>query len=186
MVDVDGQPAATATLSSTTLSTPSTPTESSEQWRPPTLAELSRNASVISSSSESELASPVDPPSRPKPLRLGPNASTSTSTTNSSTNTTRPVSPSSHNQHPNGPPTPRAARPPVHLGFHNTNEDGGGPSTQPNSPQRSRAPSRQRAQGRSASQNGRGVGVSYADFAFGDILGEGSYSTVRGVVPVLV
>jgi 3-phosphoinositide dependent protein kinase-1 len=136
----------------------------------PTLAELSRNASVISSSSESEFAPDADDdeqaarPPRAPALRLGPAA------------LERPTSPSALSA---GPATPRSARPPpVHL-----RDDTGGASVGPSvppSPQRSRAASRVRA-GRSASANGgeRSKGVSYADFEFGDVLGEGSYSTVR-------
>jgi hypothetical protein len=128
----------------------------------PTLAELSRNASVISSSSSSSSTSSIhlhNRPARPAPAPIRTYAHA------------RSVSPS-------GPATPRiAARPPPppaylrrELGF--APDDQTSPTH--HSPPRTRAQSRVRGS-RNSSANGR---VSVQDFEFGDILGEGSYSTV--------
>lgn len=119
----------------------------------PTLADLSRNASVISTSSSSSSSSLVMPV-RPRPIRTF-------------------SSPRSRSPHP--PSTPRASRPPQYLskelGIPDPDDD---PRHSPSRAVGSRAQSRTRS--RTNSVNGR---FGADDFNFGDILGEGSYSTVR-------
>ena len=121
----------------------------------PTLADLSRNASVISTSSSSSSSSLVMPV-RPRPIRTF-------------------SSPRSRSPHP--PSTPRASRPPQYLskelGIPDPDED---PRHSPSRGVGSRAQSRTRS--RTNSVNGR---FGADDFNFGDILGEGSYSTVRNM-----
>ncbi|KAH7926505.1 kinase-like protein [Leucogyrophana mollusca] len=120
---------------------------------PPTLADLSRNASVISSSSDSESApSVLLKTPRPRPIR-----------TFSSPRSTSPQSPTAH-----------PSRPPAYL----TRELG---ATDESSVQsaaaaaQARSKSRNRSKSQNRSANSR---LSAEDFAFGDTLGEGSYSTV--------
>ena len=120
----------------------------------PTLADLSRNASVISTSSSSSSSSSLVMPVRPRPIR-----------TFSSPRSRSPLPPA----------TPRASRPPQYLskelGLPGSDED---PRHSPSRGAQSRAQSTTRS--RTNSVNGR---FGADDFNFGDILGEGSYSTVR-------
>ena len=119
----------------------------------PSLADLSRNASVISSSSSSSSSPDLVLPVRPRPIRTFS---------------------SPRSRSPGGPPTPKASRPPAYI----TRELGIAEQS-PESPfGRSRANSKSKS--RSSSANGR---LSAEDFEFGDILGEGSYSTVRFLSP---
>ncbi|KAI0316253.1 kinase-like domain-containing protein [Amylostereum chailletii] len=126
----------------------------------PTLADLSRNASVISTSSNSSSSTAsllLTPPRRPRPIRTFS---------------------SPRSQSPGGPTTPRASRPPAYI----TRELG--LAEEPQEPSRaaeltlprSRAPSKSKS--RSSSANGR---TSVEDYEFGEVLGEGSYSTVMHV-----
>ncbi|KAH7909106.1 kinase-like protein [Hygrophoropsis aurantiaca] len=121
---------------------------------PPTLADLSRNASVISSSSDSESAPPhtlLKSP-RPRPMR-----------TFSSPRSTSPQSPTS---------TP--ARPPAYLTRElAANDENSTPTLTAAAQARSKSRNRSKSQNRSANSR-----LSAADFAFGETLGEGSYSTV--------
>ena len=118
----------------------------------PSLADLSRNASVISSeSSSSSTASLV--PVRPRPIRTFS---------------------SPRSRSPGGPPTPKASRPPAYI----TRELGIADQHVDTLSGRSRANSKSKS--RSSSANGR---LSADDFEFGDVLGEGSYSTVRTIYP---
>lgn len=131
-------------------------TPSPEPAYRPTLADLSRNASVISTSSSSEdnshpnlLSTPG--PSRPRPLRTFS---------------------SPRSRSPGGPTTPRSSRPPAYL-----TRELGLPDDHPQvqaQQARSRAPSKSKSRTRSRSA-GR---PSADDYDFGKILGEGSYSTV--------
>lgn len=131
-------------------------TPSPEPAYRPTLADLSRNASVISTSSSSEdnshpnlLSTPG--PSRPRPLRTFS---------------------SPRSRSPGGPTTPRSTRPPAYL-----TRELGLPDDHPQvqaQQARSRAPSKSKSRTRSRSA-GR---PSADDYDFGKILGEGSYSTV--------
>src|SRR5882757_4428232 len=127
---------------------------------PPTLADLSRNASVISSSSDTDLESPPSELlkiTRPRPVRTF-------------------SSPRSRS------PQPKAAvpaRPPNYL----TRELGvtSHPPPEPAQLQRqtkdrSKSRKRSREGSRARSANGRFGGAQ--EFSFVDILGEGSYSTV--------
>lgn len=120
----------------------------------PTLADLSRNASVISTSSSSSSSSSLVMPVRPRPIRTF--------------SSPRSLS-------PHAPATPRATRPPQYLskelGIPDPDED---PRHSPTRPLQSRAQSKTRS--RANSLNGK---FGADDFNFGDILGEGSYSTVR-------
>ena len=120
----------------------------------PTLADLSRNASVISTSSSSSSSSSLVMPVRPRPIR-----------TFSSPRSRSPLPPS----------TPRASRPPQYLskelGMPDSEE---GPRLSPSRSTQQRPQSTTRS--RTNSVNGR---FGADDFNFGDILGEGSYSTVR-------
>ena len=123
--------------------------------RPPTLADLSRNASVISSSSSSSsTGSIVLNTPRPRPLRTF-------------------SSPRSASR--DAPPTPRNAKPPPYLhkelGLVEDGDD-----------LRKRAQSRSKSRARTAKSRNSSVGfrLEENDFEFGEILGEGSYSTVRG------
>lgn len=134
-------------------------TPSPEPTYRPSLADLSRNASVISTSSSSEdthggqglLNTPG--PSRPRPLRTFS---------------------SPRSRSPGGPTTPRSTRPPAYL----TRELGlpdDHPQVQAQQHSRSRNASKSKSRTRSRSA-GR---PSADDYDFGQILGEGSYSTVR-------
>lgn len=121
----------------------------------PTLADLSRNASVISSSSSSSSVSDltVQTPVRPRPTRTF-------------------SSPRIRSKSPQSPSTPRGSKPPAYLARElGIAED---PEDKPSElkPPASRAPSRSR----NSSVNGR---ISANDFEFGRVLGEGSYSEVR-------
>ncbi|KAI0267096.1 kinase-like domain-containing protein [Gloeopeniophorella convolvens] len=114
----------------------------------PSLADLSRNASVISSSSSSSSTTSLLLPARPRPIRTFS---------------------SPRSRSPGGPPTPKASRPPAYI-----TRELGIAEQPPDSPVgRSRANSKSKS--RSSSANAR---LSAEDFEFGDILGEGSYSTV--------
>jgi len=115
----------------------------------PSLADLSRNASVISSSSSSSSTTSLVVPIRPRPIRTFS---------------------SPRSRSPGGPPTPKASRPPAYI----TRELGLADQSLDALAGRSRANSKSKS--RSSSVNGR---LSVDDFEFGDILGEGSYSTVR-------
>ncbi|KAG2112420.1 kinase-like protein [Suillus clintonianus] len=123
---------------------------------PPTLVDLSRNASVISSSSETDIPSELPKSPRPRPARTF-------------------SSPRSRSPHsPTAPP----ARPPNYL----TRELGVSSHAPPEPPQvqqqtkeRSKSRKRSREASRARSANGR---LGAQEFSFGDTLGEGSYSTV--------
>ncbi|KZV76288.1 kinase-like protein [Peniophora sp. CONT] len=132
--------------------------------RPHTLADLSRNASVISNGSSDSAPEPLllTPPRRPRPIRTFS---------------------SPRSQSPSGPTTPRTSRPPAYM----TRELG----MLDEQPQQSQLPPiaqqhdirtnherRQRASSKSKSRPGSVARPSRDDFEFGDILGEGSYSTV--------
>ncbi|KAH9895025.1 kinase-like protein [Cubamyces lactineus] len=131
----------------------SSPSPDTSHPATPTLAELSRNASVISSSSSSSstLDLPLQTPVRPRPLR----------------NFSAPRT-NLRSRSPQSPTTPRGSRPPAYL----TRELGIPDDDQaPLKPPASRAPSKSR----NSSVNGR---LTADDFEFLDELGEGSYSTV--------
>lgn len=115
----------------------------------PSLADLSRNASVISSESSSSSSTSLVLPVRPRPIRTFS---------------------SPRSRSPGGPPTPKASRPPAYI----TRELGLSDQHVDALSGRSRANSKSKS--RSNSANGR---LSAEDFEFGDVLGEGSYSTVR-------
>ncbi|KAH8996399.1 kinase-like protein [Lactarius hatsudake] len=114
----------------------------------PSLADLSRNASVISSSSSSSSTTSLVLPVRPRPIRTFS---------------------SPRSRSPGGPPTPKASRPPAYI----TRELG--IADQPTDSLNGRSRANSKSKSRSSSVNGR---LSADDFEFGDILGEGSYSTV--------
>jgi 3-phosphoinositide dependent protein kinase-1 len=123
---------------------------------PPTLVDLSRNASVISSSSETDIPSALSKPTRPRPARTF-------SSPRSQSPQSRTATPSKH---------------PSYL----TRELGVSSQPEPEPVQaqqqtkersKSRKGSREASRARSA--NGR---QGAQDFSFGDTLGEGSYSTV--------
>lgn len=123
---------------------------------PPTLVDLSRNASVISSSSETDIPSDLPAPSRPRPARTF--------------SSPRSQSPQSRTATP--------SRPPNYL----TRELGVSSHSQPDPAQaqqqtkeRSKSRKRSREASRARSANGR---LGAQEFSFGDTLGEGSYSTV--------
>ncbi|KAI0071921.1 kinase-like protein [Panus rudis PR-1116 ss-1] len=123
----------------------------------PTLADLSRNASVISSSSSSSSTSDltIQTPVRPRPQRKF----------SSPHRTIRSRSPRS-------PSTPRGSRPPAYiardLGIDEDSDDNDTVQLRP-------PPSPQHSRSRNSSTN---RGVSAADYEFGRVLGEGSYSEV--------
>lgn len=134
--------------------TASTPSPQPEHQ--PSLADLSRNASVISSSSSSSSTSSlVVTTPRPRPVRTF----------------SSPRSPSR-----DAPSTPRSTRPPAYLsrelGF------GNGNGTESYEDMRRRAQSRSKSRARSRNSS-VGLKVSADDFRFEETLGEGSYSTVR-------
>ena len=124
-----------------------------------TLADLSRNASVISSSSDSETSTTTALRTpRPRPTR-----------TFSSPRSRSPHSPNSQSVRP----------PPVYLTRELGVSDGAEnrdlvpePTRQP----QPRSKSRKRSRSQNPSANTR---LSAQDFVFGETLGEGSYSTVR-------
>ncbi|KAI0342133.1 kinase-like protein [Trametopsis cervina] len=124
----------------------------------PTLADLSRNASVISSSSDSSSTSDltVHTPVRPRPIRTFSSPQ-------------RPL----RSRSPGSPRTPRGSRPPAYLarelGIAAEEDDQPGELRAP----QAAAPAQPRS--RNSSINGR---ISAQDFDFGRVLGEGSYSTV--------
>ncbi|RPD63800.1 kinase-like protein [Lentinus tigrinus ALCF2SS1-6] len=128
----------------------STPSPDTTHPATPTLAELSRNASVISSSS-SNSSSPdltLQTPSRPRPLR----------------NFSAPRT-NLRSRSPQSPTTPRGSRPPAYL-----TRELGYPEDELRPPQ-----SRTQSKSRNSSVNGR---MSVEDFEFKEELGQGSYSTV--------
>ncbi|KAI0695936.1 kinase-like domain-containing protein [Cerioporus squamosus] len=127
-----------------------TPSPDSTHPATPTLAELSRNASVISSSSSNSSTADLtlQTPSRPRPLR------------NFSAPRTNLRSPS-----PQSPTTPRGSRPPAYL-----TRELGYPEDELRPPA-----SRGQSKSRNSSVNGR---ISVDDFEFKEELGQGSYSTV--------
>lgn len=119
---------------------------------PPSLADLSRNASVISSSSSSDSTSSLilNTPPRPRP-----NRQFSSPRTNNITQTI----PKSN------------SKPPAYLTGGLGDDRANGTSSEAK-----RIAARARSQSRNRSVNGR---ISAEDFEFGEELGEGSYSTVR-------
>ncbi|KAH8093861.1 kinase-like protein [Cristinia sonorae] len=135
------------------------PTEPHEQ----SLADLSRNASVISSSSDSSSVSDltVHIPVRPRPQRTFSSPQ-------------RPM----RSKSPQSPTTPRGSRPPPYLarelGLAEDSDES--PTDLRPSEMKPRAPSRPPSKSRNSSVNGRGVSAS--DFTFGRQLGQGSYSSV--------
>ncbi|KAK7692547.1 hypothetical protein QCA50_004177 [Cerrena zonata] len=133
----------------------SSPSPDANPLHVPSLADLSRNASVISSSSSS---SSVTDLTVQTPVHTRPNRTFS--------------SPRIRSKSPQSPSTPRGSKPPAYLarelGIVEDSEDK--PSEL--KPPASRAPSRSR----NSSVNGR---ISVNDFEFGRVLGEGSYSEVR-------
>ncbi|KLO20381.1 kinase-like protein [Schizopora paradoxa] len=129
-------------------------TPSPEPARPATLADLSRNASVIStSSSSSSSSSLVANTPRPRPVR----------TFSAPRSLSREA-----------PSTPRASRPPAYLAreFGLANGDG-------DMSRRAQSRSKSRTNSRNSSV---GVKAQLDDFEFGEELGEGSYSTVYHAV----
>ncbi|KAI0745389.1 kinase-like protein [Earliella scabrosa] len=131
----------------------STPSPDTTHPATPTLAELSRNASVISSSS-SNSSSPdltLQTPSRPRPLR----------------NFSAPRT-NLRSRSPQSPTTPRGSRPPAYL----TRELG---YPEDDSPVLRPPASRTQSKSRNNSVNGR---MTVDDFEFREELGQGSYSTV--------
>lgn len=138
----------------------STPSPEASLQPSPSLADLSRNASVLSSSSSSSSISdltqtPVLP--RPRPLRTFSSPRTSNVRSRS----------------PQSPTTPRGSRPPAYLAreLGLTGSDDEDKVLELKPPPQSRAQSKSR----NSSVNGR---ISADDFEFGRVLGEGSYSTV--------
>ena len=117
----------------------------------PSLADLSRNASVISSSSSSDSTSSLilNAP-RPRPVRTF--------------SSPRARSPQAASRNP--------SRPPSYLTGNIGRRDDGSPATV----DARRNAAGTRSQSRNRSVNGR---LSAQDFEFGEELGEGSYSTVR-------
>lgn len=132
-------------------------TPSPEPSRPITLADLSRNASVISSSSSSSASDSVfvNTP-RPRPIRQFS---------------------SPRSRSPHSPTVRSSSKPPAYL----TKELGvAGHDRLDNQPDIS-------AQAQSRSRNSSaGRRISANDFEFGEILGEGSYSTVSLIVNPLL
>ncbi|CCL99842.1 uncharacterized protein FIBRA_01866 [Fibroporia radiculosa] len=124
----------------------------------PTLADLSRNASVISSSSSSSSTSDltVQTPVRPRPLRTFSSPRTAV-----------------RSRSPQSPTTPRGSRPPAYLA-----RELGLAESADDEPSELRPPtSRAQSKSRNSSVNGR-IGITADDFEFVRTLGEGSYSTV--------
>ena len=139
----------------------SPPAEVHPQDAQPTLADLSRNASVISSSSSSSSTSDltVQTPVRPRPIRTF----------------TSPQRKTVRSRSPQSPQTPRNSKPPAYLA-----RELGIPDDSEDKPTELRPPAPPRGQPRSrnSSVNGR---ISADDFEFGRVLGEGSYSTVSPI-----
>lgn len=121
---------------------------------PPTLVDLSRNASVISSSSETDIPSESQKSSRPRPARTF--------------SSPRSQSPQSRTATPSKPPTYLTRE----LGVSSRQEP---PQPQQQTKERSKSRKRSREASRARSANGR---LGAQEFTFGDTLGEGSYSTV--------
>lgn len=132
--------------------TASTPSPQPEQR--PTLADLSRNASVISSSSSSSTSSLVNTP-RPRPIRTFS---------------------SPRSQSRDAPSTPRSTRPPAYLSRELGIANGNGVESYDDMRRRAQSRSKSRTKSRNSSV---GLRVSSDDFKFEETLGEGSYSTVR-------
>ncbi|TDL22557.1 kinase-like protein [Rickenella mellea] len=131
-------------------------TPSPESPRSQTLSDLSRNASVISSSSSSGSTSSLLLNSiRPRPIR----------TFNSPRSRSR-----------DAPPTPRSTNPPAYL-----TQELGAQTANGHDDVRRRAQSRSKS--RTKSRNSSvGLRLQPDDFEFGEVLGEGSYSTVKYAV----
>lgn len=125
----------------------------------PTLAELSRNASVISSSSSNSSCPDLTQttPVRPRPLR----------------NFSAPRT-NLRSRSPRSPTTPHRTRPPAYL-----TKELGYPENDP-VPLRP-SPSRTQSKSRNSSVTGR---MTVDDFEFMEELGQGSYSTVSPPVRV--
>ncbi|KAG1891566.1 kinase-like domain-containing protein [Suillus fuscotomentosus] len=121
---------------------------------PPTLVDLSRNASVISSSSETDIPSESQKSSRPRPARTF--------------SSPRSQSPQPRIATPSKPPTYLTRE----LGVSSRQEL---PQPQQQTKERSKSRKRSREASRARSANGR---LGAQEFTFGDTLGEGSYSTV--------
>ena len=119
----------------------------------PTLADLSRNASVISTSSSSSTGSLVNTP-RPRPVRTF-------------------SSPRSRSRDP--PSTPRSPRPPAYLSRELGLVNGNGVESYDDMRRRAQSRSKSRTKSRNSSA---GFRVTADDFKFEENLGEGSYSTV--------
>ncbi|KIP08388.1 hypothetical protein PHLGIDRAFT_380254 [Phlebiopsis gigantea 11061_1 CR5-6] len=133
-------------------------TEVHTQDAQPTLADLSRNASVISSSSSSSSTTDLNAltPVRERPIRTF----------------TSPQRRTVRSRSPQSPQTPRGSRPPAYL----ARELGIGDASEDRHTElRPPAPPRGQPRSRNSSVNGR---ISADDFEFGRVLGEGSYSTV--------
>ncbi|KAI0697260.1 kinase-like domain-containing protein [Cytidiella melzeri] len=132
--------------------------DSSNQGGKHSLADLSRNASVISSSSDSSSTSDLTlhTPVRPRPIRTFSSPQ-------------RPL----RSKSPGSPRTPRSSRAPAYLA-----RELGIPVEEDDLPGELRPPQMPAAvqpRSRNSSINGR---ISAQDFDFGRVLGEGSYSTV--------
>ncbi|CAL1706788.1 unnamed protein product [Somion occarium] len=128
----------------------------------PSLADLSRNASVISSSSSSSSVCDLtlQTPTRPRPIR-----------TFSSPH--RPL----RSRSPQSPSTPRGSKPPAYLARElGIEEDSEDRATELKPTELKPPASRAQSRSRNSSVNGR---ISANDFEFGRVLGEGSYSEVR-------
>ncbi|KAG2339448.1 kinase-like protein [Suillus weaverae] len=122
---------------------------------PPTLIDLSRNASVISSSSETDTPSELPKSPRPRPARTF--------------SSPRSQSPQSRTATPSRPPTYLTRE--LGVSTHTHSELA---QAQQQTKERSKSRKRSREASRARSANGRGA----QEFSFRDILGEGSYSTV--------
>ncbi|KAG1745389.1 kinase-like protein [Suillus paluster] len=123
---------------------------------PPTLADLSRNASVISSSSDTDaetIPSEVLKTPRPRPARAF--------------SSPRSRSPQA--------PTAAPPRPPNYLTRELGVSNHAPPEPAQQTKERSKSRKRSREASRARSANGR---LGAQEFSFGDTLGEGSYSTV--------
>lgn len=137
------------TESTGTSSSPGDSSSTSGPTFPPTLADLSRNASVISSSSDSESVNEVPTTPRPRPTRTFS---------------------SPRSRSPHSPPTVRA---PSYLTRELVVSDRE-PRSRSLAPH-TRSKSRRRSRSQNPSANSR---PSPQDFSFLSTLGEGSYSTV--------
>ncbi|KZT08424.1 kinase-like protein [Laetiporus sulphureus 93-53] len=133
---------------------PSSPEQDPSAQNTPSLADLSRNASVISSSSSSSSTSDLTvqtPRHRPRPLR----------------NFSSPGN-AARSRSPQSPTTPRGSRPPAYLARELGLAEAEGDL---------RPPSRPHSTSRSSSASGRASACA-DDFWFLELLGEGSYSEV--------